>query len=352
MKNAWLLVLPLALGACSGPEPVASPPAPPADALPTLAQYFDDAGRADAVAGGERRIPIRTAVGEFNVWTRRVGNHPKVKVLVLHGGPGFSHDYLLGLDTILPKAGVEYYMYDQLGSGLSDRPEAPELWEIPRFVDEVEQVRQALGLGAENLVLYGHSWGGILAIEYALAHPGNLKGMVISNMMSSIPAYNTYARDVLQPAMDPAALAEILAIEAKQDYQNPRYEELLMGHFYNDHILRLPMAQWPPGLMRAFVGVNREIYVSMQGPSEMGASGKLLHWDRSGDLAQIDVPTLVIGATHDTMDPKHMEWMAGQFAKGRFLLCPNGSHLALYDDRETYAAGLDGFLRDLAAGKI
>lgn len=352
MKNAWLLALPIVLGACSGPAPVASPPTPPADALPTLAQYFDDAGRADAVAGGERMIPIRTSVGELNVWTRRVGNNPKVKVLVLHGGPGFSHDYLLGLDTILPKAGVEYYMYDQLGSGLSDRPEAPELWEIPRFVDEVEQVRQALGLGAENLVLYGHSWGGILAIEYALAHPGNLKGMVISNMMSSIPAYNTYAHDVLQPAMDPAALAEILAIEAKQDYQNPRYEELLMGHFYNDHILRLPMEQWPPGLMRAFVGVNHEIYVSMQGPSEMGASGKLLHWDRSADLAKIDVPTLVIGATHDTMDPKHMEWMAGQFPKGRFLLCSEGSHLALYDDRETYAAGLGGFLRDLAAGRI
>ncbi|MCB9377371.1 MAG: proline iminopeptidase-family hydrolase [Holophagales bacterium] len=352
MRYTLTLVLSVALVACAAPPPPPKATSAPADSLPTLAQYFDDAGRADAVAGGERMIPIQTPKGEFRVWTRRVGNNPKVKVLVLHGGPGFSHEYLEGLDTIFPKAGVEYYMYDQLGSGCSDKPEEPELWEIPRFVDEVEQVRVALGLGPENFVLYGQSWGGALAIEYALAHPGNLKGMVISNMMSSIPAYNVYAHDVLQPAMDPAALAEILAIEAKKDYANPRYEELLMGHFYNDHILRLPMEQWPAGLMRDFTNVNHEIYVSMQGPSEMGASGKLENWDRSGDLAKIGVPTLVIGATHDTMDPKHMEWMAGQFPKGRFLLCPNGSHLALYDDREVYAQGLNGFLTDLAAGRF
>jgi len=352
MRIVGSFALPIAVVACAAPAPE-----PHAQALDlaqpmTVAEYFDDTGRSDAVAGGVRKIPIQTPKGEFQVWTRRVGNNPKVKVLVLHGGPGFSHEYLDGLDTILPKAGIEYTMYDQLGSAFSDQPEAPELWELPRFVDEVEQVRVALGLGPENFVLYGHSWGGILAIEYALAHPGNLKGMVISNMMSSIPAYNTYAREVLQPAMDPAALAEILAIEEKKDYQNPRYEELLMGHFYNDHILRLPMEQWPAGLMRAFTSVNHEIYVSMQGPSEMGASGKLLNWDRGGDLAKIDVPTLVIGAAHDTMDPKHMEWMAGQFPKGRYLFCPNGSHLALYDDRETYAAGLNGFLLDLAAGRL
>ena len=125
-----------------------------------------------------------------------------------------------------------------------------------------------------------------------------------------------------------------------------------MGNFYVDHILRMPPEQWPDPVMRAFANYNHEIYVSMQGPSEMGASGKLLNWDRSGDLGQITVPTLVIGATHDTMDPKHMEWMAGAVAKGRFLLCPDGSHLAIYDDQQVYFDGLIRFIKDVEASRF
>jgi proline iminopeptidase len=211
-------------------------------------------------------------------------------------------------------------------------------------------VRKALGLDASNFYLYGQSWGGILAIEYALKYQHNLKGLVISNMMSSIPAYNEYAKNVLMPAMDQGVLKEILAMEAAGDFGNPRYEELLTTHFYTDHILRMPPEQWPDPVLRSFSSYNHEIYVSMQGPSEMGASGKLVNWDRSGDLGKITVPTLVIGASHDTMDPKHMEWMAGQVANGRFLMCPNGSHLALYDDQKVYFDGLIRYLKDVEAG--
>jgi len=174
---------------------------------------------------------------------------------------------------------------------------------------------------------------------------------VISNMMSSIPAYNAYAHDVLMPAMDPAALAEIEALEARKEFESPRYMELLIP-YYTEHILRMPFADWPDPMMRCFTRLNRSIYVPMQGPSEMGASGKLEKWDRSADLKRITTPTLVIGAQHDTMDPKHMAWMATQFPRGRFLLCPNGGHLALYDDQETYMKGLLAFLKDLDAGKV
>lgn len=344
----WMAALSLGVAGCVAP-PAAPPPPAASDAPTTVAAYFDHTGREDLLAGGARMLPITTPRGEFRVWTKRIGNHPRVKVLLLHGGPGATHEYLEAFDSYLPAAGIEYYYYDQLGSAYSDQPDAPELWEIPRFVDEVEQVRRALGLGPENFVLFGHSWGGILAIEYALAHQDRLKGLVISNMMSSIPAYNAYAHDVLMPAMEPAALAEILALEGRKDFANPRYEELLLEHYYVAHFLRLPVERWPPGVVRSFATLNKEIYVPMQGPSEMGASGKLEHWDRSGDLAKIDVPTLVIGAAHDTMDPKHMEWMARQLPKGRYLHCPNGSHLALYDDQETYMRGLTGFLAELGA---
>jgi proline iminopeptidase len=316
------------------------------------AAYFDNAGRDDVLAGGVRRLPIRTAKGDFTVWTKRVGNHPTLKVLLLHGGPGATHEYFAAFDSYLPAAGIEYYLYDQLGSAFSDQPDEPELWEIPRFVDEVEQVRRALGLGRENLVVLGHSWGGILAIEYALAHPQHLKGLVVSNMMSSIPEYNRYAHQVLMPKMDQTALREILELEARRAYADPRYEELLMASFYTDHVLRLPAAEWPDPVVRSFAHINKKIYVPMQGPSEMGASGKLERWDRSRDLQRISVPTLVIGAGHDTMDPAHMEWMATQIPRARYLFCPQGSHLAMYDDQEVYFAGLLRFLRDLDTGRL
>jgi proline iminopeptidase len=319
---------------------------------PPTSAYLDYSGRNDLLAGGVRLVPIETSRGSFRVWTKRIGNSPTMKVLLLHGGPGFSHEYLEAFDSYFPGASIEYYYYDQLGSAYSDKPDDPELWELPRFVEEVEQVRKALGLDASNFYLYGQSWGGILAIEYALKYQANLKGLVISNMMSSIPAYNEYAHKVLMPAMDPGVLEEVLALEARGDYSNPRYEELLMGSFYVEHILRMPPEQWPDPVLRSFGNYNHDIYVSMQGPSEMGASGKLLDWDRSGDLGRITVPTLVIGATHDTMDPKHMEWMAGQVAHGRFLLCPNGSHLALYDDQKVYFDGLIRFIKDVDTGSF
>src|SRR5690349_15342730 len=181
--------------------------------------YLDSAGRADKLSGGTRLIPITTPKGEFKVWTKRVGNNPDLKVLLLHGGPGATHEYFEAADSFLPAAGVEYYYYDQLGSAFSDQPNDLSLWDLPRFVEEVEQVRQALGLGPENFYLLGHSWGGILAAEYALKYQQNLKGLIISNMMMSIPAYNEYAKNVLMPAMDPKVLAQILAFEKRKDYE-------------------------------------------------------------------------------------------------------------------------------------
>lgn len=354
MRKLLLGAALLGLAACRqapAPTPAAAPAASPAPAAAPLA-WFDNSGRDDVLSGGTRMIPIHTPKGDFRVWTKRVGNNPTIKVLLLHGGPGASHEVFEAFDSFFPGAGIEYYYYDQLGSAFSDQPKEPSLWEIDRFVDEVEQVRQALGLGPDNFYLYGQSWGGMLGIEYALKHQDQLKGLVVSNMMSSIPAYNEYAKTVLMPAMDPAVLKEILALEAKRDYANPRYEELLMQHFYTEHVLRLPLEQWPPGVVRGFTAINKDIYIPMQGPSEMGASGKLEHWDRSQQLKDIKVPTLVIGAAHDTMDPKHMEWMSKQFPRGRYLFCPNGSHMAEYDDQQTYMSGLIAFLKDVDAGRF
>jgi len=330
--------------ACSAPRrDAATAGAPPAS-------YYDTTGRADVYSGGVRRIAVKTPKGTFTVWTKRVGYNPRIKLLLLHGGPGATHEYFESADSYLPAAGIEYYYYDQLGSFYSDQPKDSSLWNTERFVDEVEQVRTALGMDSTNFYLLGHSWGGILATEYALKYQKNLKGLIISNMMMSIPAYVDYAEKVLMPSMDPKVLAEIKAIEARKDYKNPRYMELLGPNHYEKHILRRPAAEWPDPVNRAFGHINNDIYIPMQGPSELGASGKLLHWDRTADLSKITVPTLVIGGTYDTMDPKHMEWVSKQLPKGRFLLCPNSGHMAMYDDGPIYYGGLIRFLKDVDAG--
>lgn len=314
--------------------------------------YLDYSGRDDVVSGGTKMIPIETSKGVFRVWTKRIGNHPTMKVLLLHGGPGATHEYLEAFDSYFPAAGIEYYYYDQLGSYYSDQPKDPELVELERYVEEVEQVRKALGLGQSNFYLYGHSWGGQLGIEYALKYQQHLKGLIISNMMASGPQYNEYAKKMLMPAMDQDALAEIQGYEEAGEYENPRYMELLIKHYYIYHILRMPHESWPDPINRGFKNLNTAVYIPMQGPSELGASGILANWDRTADLAKITVPTLIVGARYDTMDPRHMEWMATTVQHGRYLHCPNGSHMALYDDQEIYFRGLIQFIQDVDAGRF
>ena len=299
--------------------------------------------------GGARLIPIKTPLGEFNVWTKRVGNNPTTKVLLLHGGPGATHEYFEAADSYFPDAEVEYYYYDQLGSGNSDNPEDPSLWETERFVEEVEQVRIALGLDATNFILLGHSWGGILATEYALKYQDNLKGLIISNMVASIPEYMKYAEEVLGPQMPAEVLSEIKTLEAAGEYTSTRYLSLIEEHYYPEHVLRRPLDEWPEPVNRSFSKMNYPLYLKMQGPSEFGVVGDatLKDWDRTGDLHLIKVPTLSIGAQYDTMDPEGMKRIADAVQNGTFLYCPEGGHMTMYDDADRYFNGIITFLSAL-----
>jgi proline iminopeptidase len=310
------------------------------------AQYFStDTG---LQTGGIKIIPIKTAKGSFWVWTKRIGNNPRIKVLLLSGGPGASHEYMECFESFFPKEGIEFIYYDQLGTGNSEVPKDTAVYDLNRSVAEVEQVRKALHLNQDNFFLYGHSWGGIVAIEYALKYQQNLKALIISDMVSSASDYNKYAKDVLANQIDPKALSEIREIESRKDFSNPRYMELLMPNFYAKHICRL--SKWPEPLTRSFSKLNQTFYTMMQGPSEFGLSGKLANWERKGDLSKITVPTLTIGARYDTMDPEHMKWMASQVKNGSYLFCPNGSHMCFYDDQQDYFQGLNKFIKGIAAG--
>ena len=294
-------------------------------------------------------IEIETPSGKFNVWTKRVGNNATKKVLLLHGGPGANHEYFQAIDSYFPKESIEYYYYDQLGSSFSDKPKDQSLWTIDRFVDEVEQVRLALGLDENNFIILGHSWGGILGLEYALKHQNRMKALIISNMVPSIPDYIKYANDVLAPKLDPSVLKKIREYENAGDYTNNEYLGLIEEHYYPKHVLRMPLEEWPNPVTRSLAGLNYEIYLKMQGPSEFGVVGDALlkDWDRKNDLKNLKIPVLTIGGQYDTMDPKQMEWMSTEVQNGTYLHCPNGSHWSMYDDQETYFNGVTEYINSL-----
>lgn len=332
-----LFCLSIFLASCqSAPAPV------------SLNDYFSYGG--DSVeAAGVRLIPIQTPVGSFKVWTKRFGRNPKIKILLLHGGPAMTHEYMECFEPFFQRAGFEFYEYDQLGSYYSAQPKDTSLWTTARFVEEVEQVRQAIGADSSNFYVLGNSWGGILAMEYALKYQKNMKALLVSNMMASAPEYGKYADEVLAKQLKPDVLAEIRRIEAKKDFANPRYMELLMPNFYHEHLCRL--REWPDGLNRAFKHANNDIYTLMQGPSEFGISGRLAKWDITNRLHEIAVPTLMIGAKYDTMNPEAMKAQSKLVQKGRFLYCANGSHLAMWDDQKVFMAGVTTFIKDVDAGK-
>src|SRR5829696_1305346 len=310
----------------------------------SVKDYFNYKDTGVQVAG-IRMIPIETPAGNFNVWTKRFGNNPKIKILLLHGGPAMTHEYMECFETFFQRQGFEFYEYDQLGSYYSDQPTDSSLWTTARFVEEVEQVRNAIGADKNNFYLLGNSWGGILAMEYALKYQQNMKGLIVANMVASATEYGKYADEVLAKQMDPKVLAEIRGIEAKNDFANPRYMELLMPNFYKEHLCRLP--EFPDPVNRSFKHGNQTIYTMMQGPSEFGIRGRLANWDIKARLKEITVPTLMIGARYDTMDPKAMEEQSKMVKSGSYLYCPNGSHLSMWDDQQVFMNGVIKWIKEV-----
>jgi proline iminopeptidase len=293
---------------------------------------------------GVKMIPIQTDFGKFEVFTKKVGNNPDVKILLLHGGPALTHEYMECFQDHLPSAGYEIYFYDQLGSYYSDQPQNDSLWTIPRFVEEVEQVRKALGMNKDNFYIIGNSWGGMLGMEYALKYQQNLKALIVSNMMGSIPDYDAY-NGTLRAQMRKSLVDTLESFEKKGDYKNPIYTDLVMKEYYTQHICRLN--PWPEALTRSFNHINDPVYVLMQGPNEFKVGGRITHWDIMSQLPSIQIPTLMIGSKYDTMDPLYMEKMSKLTPNGRYLYCPNGSHLSMWDDAKVYYDGIIQFIEEV-----
>ena len=299
--------------------------------------------------GGVKVIPITTPKGTFNVWTKKIGDG-KIKVLLLHGGPGFTHDYFECFESFLPKEGIEFYYYDQLGVGNSDIPADTSLWNLPRYVEEVEQVRK--GLGLEDFYLLGHSWGSMLAMEYLQKYQSHVKAAVLSNMTAGIKSYVIYSNQLKNEILSKKELAVYDSLDQRKLYDSPEYQNLLMSKLYTQVACRMPVENWPEPLMRAFKKANHEIYIQMQGVDEFHVTGNFKDWEMWDRLPNIKVPTLVLGGRYDEMNPEDMLKEGQLIPNSRTYLCPNGSHMSMYDDQQNYFTNLIAFLKDVENNKF
>jgi len=273
------------------------------------------------------------------VWFRRVGGGSGIPLLVLHGGPGAGWDYLETLDGLA--ADREVIFYDQLGTGRSDKPDDPSLWTIERFVREVETVRTALGL--DRVHLLGQSWGGWLAIEYVITkQPAGLAGLVLANTSASTREFVDGTK-ALRAELPKEVRDTMARYEGAGDYHNPEYEEAV-GVFYQRHLCRL--ADWPDCIIRTVDNLEgNQVYETMNGPNEFTVVGRLRDWDRTDQLGEIRVPTLIVVGRHDEIVPACSETLHRGIPGSELHIFEQSSHTPHLEEEAAYMEVVGSFLR-------
>lgn len=278
--------------------------------------------------------------GGYNVWYRIIGEpgEPgKPPLLCLHGGPGAPHDYLEPLGA-LATDGRRVIFYDQLGCGNSDQPADPSLWTVERFVDEVGAVRDALAL--DRVHLLGHSWGGMLALEYGLTRPAGLASLILASTTASSQQWVAEA-DRLRTGLSPEAQEVLLHHEESATTDDPAYQAAMMA-FYERHVCRL--AAWPEFVTRTFDRLRHEVYGTMWGPSEFHPTGTLREWDVRDRLREIDVPTLVTCGRYDEATPLLAETLRRGIPDAEVVIFEESAHMAHAEEPGRYRQMLGDFL--------
>ena len=259
-------------------------------------------------------------------------------VLLLNGGPGLPCDYLRDPHAVLAEHGFRVVTYDQLGCGPSDNPKDPKLWTIEGYAQEVEELRQKLGLGKVHLL--GHSWGGWLAIEYALTFPDSLKSLVLADTCGDMP-HLVSELNRLREALGPETVAMMLRHEAEGTLDHPEYQAAVTLLNYR-HVCRLDV--YPDSLNRSLANWNMAIYGHMQGPNEFLYTGNLKDWNRVPDMHRIQQPTLIVVGMHDELTPACAMRMHHALPRSTVKTFKNSSHTPFYEEPENYFAALVAFL--------
>ena len=286
----------------------------------------------------------------YKVWYRIIGERDepgKLPLLCLHGGPGATHDYLEPIGGMASRK-RRIIFYDQLGNGNSDHPHNPSMWTVGLFVEEVGAIRRALGL--DHVHLLGQSWGGMLAMEYALTRPNGLASLIIADSPASIPQWVAEANRLREKL--PAKVQQtLLKHEADRTTNDPAYQEATMM-FYRKHVCRLN--PWPDYVNRTFekLSQNPEVYYTMNGPSEFNVTGTLKDWDIVNRLGEIRVPTLVIGGRYDEATPTITETVHRGIPGSEWVIFENSSHMPHVEETQEYLHVLDQFLSRVEARAV
>jgi proline-specific peptidase len=271
------------------------------------------------------------------VWYKALGGHHNATpLLCLHGGPGFTHNYLEPLEALASQRPVIFY--DQLGCGNSERPADDGLWTVDRFVEELAQVRAALRL--DDLHLFGSSWGGMLAMQYVLDRRPPLRGLILCGSPASMPRWVADCADLL--ARQPDQIRKIIKDhEAGGFTACPEYQSAILS-FYREHVCRLD--PWPTGLERSFAQAGYDVYTTMNGPSEFSVTGTLRTWDIMDRLPEIAVPALLIGGRHDECRPEHLAEMHRRIPGSRLEIIEDASHLCFAEQPAEFTRIIESFL--------
>ncbi|MQB45062.1 proline iminopeptidase-family hydrolase [Rhizobium sp. ICMP 5592] len=259
-------------------------------------------------------------------------------VFCLNGGPGLPCDYLREAHSCLIDKGYRVVAFDQLGTGASDRPTDPALWTIGRYVEETETVRKALGLGRVHML--GHSWGGWLAIDYALTYPENLRTLILEDTVADMP-HLILELERLRAALGPETVAMMQKHEAQGTYDHPEYMAAVTILNYR-HVCRLP--EWPAPVRRSLDDWNMGPYATMQGPNEFLYIGNLKDWNRIPDLPRMTVPTLITVGEHDELTPACTLRMKLAIPNVELKVFANASHMPFYENPGDYYPALLDFL--------
>lgn len=270
----------------------------------------------------------------------------KLPIVILHGGPGATHDYLEDL-AVLSRSGRQTILYDQIGCGNSEHlPAAPaSFWTTGLFKRELTGLLEHLGID-DAYTLLGQSWGGMLAMEHALDHPEGLKGMVVSNSPASIPLWVEEANR-LRKGLPPEVQEVLLHHEAAGTTDDPAYEAAVTV-FYERHLCRVP---WPECMVRAFALMDEDptVYHTMNGPSEFHCIGSLKDWDITDRLPEIDVPTLLISGEYDEATPRVVKAIDDRIPDSEWVLFEGASHSTHIEEPEKYVAAVERFLDRIEA---
>jgi L-proline amide hydrolase len=281
---------------------------------------------------------------DWQTWYRVTGdlNAAKAPLVVLHGGPGATHDYLLSVADLADQ-GRAVVHYDQLGNGRSTHlPErGAEFWTVPLFVDELANLLHHLGIDGRYHVV-GQSWGGFLAQEHALTQPAGLRGLVLADTAASFPAFLAEANR-LREELPPGVNDTLLRHEAAGTTDDPEYAAACQV-FYDRHVCRI--VPNPPEVAYAFAQIEADptVYHTMNGPSEFHVIGSIKDWSVEGQLSEIGCPTLLVSGRYDEATPAVVRPLHEGIAGSEWVVFEESSHLPHVEERERWMAVVGEFL--------